>query len=125
MLADMPKASDKSLLPGYVSVPTAPIINFDVVPASGYLAGMIQIELAGRILLPLTEGRLDAHLIEVGRLRCSPHAATLLKEALETVLSKIDRPQSPPMAAAAKANGDQPLAHGQLNRREGQKNGRP
>jgi hypothetical protein len=104
MLADMPKTSEKSLLPGYVPVPTAPIINFDVVPASGCLAGMIQIELAGRVLLPLTEGRLDAHLIEVGRLRCSPHAAKLLKEALETVLTKIEIPQPHPMAAAAKAN---------------------
>jgi hypothetical protein len=102
----MPKNSHKSSSPKYISVPTAPIISFDVIPAHGSFAGTVQIELAARVLHRVDDGQLEAHLLEVGRLRCSPHAAKLLKEALEVLLSKIDYSQSYPVPAAAKpANG--------------------
>jgi hypothetical protein len=82
----------------YVPIPTAPIIYFDYAPTCGIHAGVIQIELAARTLLPLGKGNVDSRMVEVGRLRCSPAAAKNLKEALEAALRMLEQPQSFPMA---------------------------
>jgi hypothetical protein len=79
-MADPTDPTAKKLVAGYVPVPTAPIIYFDVASTFGHLGGAIQIELAARIILPLEDGDIDTPMIETGRLRCSRVAALSLKD---------------------------------------------
>ena len=90
--------SEKTLPLEYVPVPTAPIIYFDFVPTYGTLGGMIQIELAARVLQPLQDGSVGTPTIEIGHLRCNPTAAKFLKDALEGALKMLEQPQAPPPA---------------------------
>ncbi len=84
----------------YVDVETAPFVYFDIAPAHGVMAGMIQIELASRTLNPKPDGSVDVVFVTSGRLRCSESAAIHLRNALNASLAMLDPPQQSPTAAA-------------------------
>lgn len=64
----------------------APVIYFDGCPAYGAFAGNIEIELATRVLMPKSDGSAAADMMCVAHLRCSPHAAQSLLQALQAAL---------------------------------------
>jgi hypothetical protein len=76
-----------SNVPPYEDVSTAPTVFFDIVACNGVLNGVIEIELAQRILVPVSG---DQHpkfkFVTSGRLRCSPVAAQQLITALDQSL---------------------------------------
>lgn len=85
----------KSANPIYEDVATAPVVYFDGVACNGVLSGVIQIELANRILVPSGDGGVLLKFITSGRLRCSAHACRQLIGALEQALQMLDKPQEP------------------------------
>jgi hypothetical protein len=89
--------------PTYQSVTTAPIVYFDQSPAHGTVNGTIEVDLAIRALNPNAEGGVDIAVITSGRLRCSPIAAKLLVEALNSALRMFEDQTNKP-AAASKLN---------------------
>lgn len=89
----------------YVDLATAPFVQFDIAPAHGIMAGMVQIELASRTLNPLPDGTVDVTFVTSGRLRCSHAAAIHLRNALNAALKMLDAPQpTATPGAAAKMN---------------------
>jgi hypothetical protein len=56
--------------------------------------GAIEIELATRILVPKPDGATDVKFLSSGRLRCSPSAATNLRNALDAALKMLEQPQA-------------------------------
>lgn len=87
----------------YVDINTAPFVCFDIAPAHGVMAGMVQIELASRTLNPKPDGSVEVVFVTIGRLRCSHSAALHLRNALNASLAMLETtPLSP--AAAAKMN---------------------
>jgi hypothetical protein len=78
----------------------APLVYFDIVGAYGTMHGAIEIELATRILVPKPDGSTEVKFISSGRLRCSAHAATNLRHALDAALKMLEQPQSNPVAAS-------------------------
>ena len=72
----------------------APLVYFDIVAAYGAMHGAIEIELATRILVPKPDGATDVKFLSSGRLRCSPSAATNLRNALDAALKMLEQPQA-------------------------------
>jgi hypothetical protein len=102
----MTDPTDPPISPNYEDPRTAPVIYFDLAPTFGTLAGVVQIELASRILIPTADGGASAKFVAVGRLRCSPTAARYLREALDRSLEMIERPATnPPEGGPAGATG--------------------
>ena len=93
-----------STTPPYVNCEAAPVIYFDFVPAHGVIGGAIQIELAGRTLMPMPDGSVSIEVLCTGRLRCSPIAAGFLRDALEAALKMLEQPQEQPAVASGKLN---------------------
>ena len=89
--------------PGYKPVRTAPFVYFDFVPTYGTLGGAVLIELAARTLAPLQNGAVASQTVEVARLRFTPDAARLLRNALDEALKLVEHPQSQP-ASVGKLN---------------------
>lgn len=82
--------------PAYRDRPDAPVIYFDEVAANGILNGAVQIELCGRSIIPATDGHaLQVEFVTTGRLRCSPAAARMLRQALDGALAMLDQPHEP------------------------------
>lgn len=74
------------------SAERAPFIYFDGVSCFGHHNGTIQIELATNLLMPVGAGvRID--VIQAGHIRCSPAAATALREALDKALTMFQQGQ--------------------------------
>jgi hypothetical protein len=63
------------------------------------MSGMIKIELATRILIPRPDGSTEVKFISCGRLRCSPNAATNLRNGIDSAL-KLQEPPKPEPAEA-------------------------
>lgn len=99
-----PEATDTAAAPIYVDLNAVPFIYFDMAPAHGILAGAIQVELAARILNPLAEGGVEVKFVTVARVRCSPLAATHLRNALDAALKMLEQPQQPNPVAASQLN---------------------
>jgi hypothetical protein len=95
-----PKAPDTSDSPPYVDVETVPLIYFDLAPAYGVMSGAIQVELASRTLSPAPNGPVEVKFITSGRLRCTPAAATHLRNALDAALKMLEQPHQSPSAAS-------------------------
>ena len=95
--------TDKTEIPAYENVNAAPVVYFDIAPAHGIMGGIIQIELASRILNAMSDGGVDIKFITTGRLRCSPTAALNLRNALDASLKMLEQQQHAP-AATAKLN---------------------
>ena len=72
----------------------APLVYFDIVAAYGVMTGGIEVELATRILVPKTNGATEVKFLSSGRLRCTPTAATNLRNALDAALKMLEQPQA-------------------------------
>ena len=72
----------------------APLVYFDIVAAYGVMHGAVEVELATRILVPKTDGATEVKFLSTGRLRCSPTAATNLRNALDAALKMLEQPQA-------------------------------
>jgi hypothetical protein len=79
---------------------SAPFLYFDGVSAFGMQNGAIQIELAARTIVPIPDGGTRNEFVATAHLRCSPAAATALKEALDGALAMF--------AQATQQGGAQP-----------------
>jgi hypothetical protein len=78
----------------------APLVYFDIVAAYGTMHGAVEVELATRILVPKPDGSTEVKFICSGRLRCSPTAATNLRNGLDAALKMLEQPQTDPVAAS-------------------------
>jgi len=63
--------------------------------------GSIEVELATRILIPRPDGATDVKFLASGRLRCTPNAATNLRNALDAALKMLEQPDANLAAIAA------------------------
>jgi len=88
----------------YVESSAAPFIFFDGVSCHGVMHGVIEIELATRLLAPTADGGVDIKFTPTARLRCSPTAARALHQSLESALKMAAEPQQQPPVAASKLN---------------------
>ena len=76
----------------------APLVFFDIVGAYGTMNGLVEIELAARILVPRPDGATEVKFLSSARLRCSGsrasggllHVLDLLTHALEFVFEIDD-----------------------------------
>jgi hypothetical protein len=80
------------------------LIYFDGVSCHGTLHGVIEIELAARIMAPLMDGTVQTKFVPAGRLRCSPAAAAALRDSIDIATKIAEQPQQQPPAAASKLN---------------------
>lgn len=69
-----------------------PTVYFDITPAHGVMGGIVQIELAARILVPHPDESIDVRFVSCGRLRCSATAAIQLRNALDGALRMLEQP---------------------------------
>jgi len=83
---------------------SAPIIFFDGVSCHGAMHGIIEIELAARIMAPTQDGLVETRFIPAGRLRCSPVAAAALTDSIEKATKMVEQPQQQQPAVASKLN---------------------
>ena len=88
-------------IPTYINTSTAPFVVFDVVAAHGVLNGAVQIELAGRTLIPKDDGTVGIEIVAAARLRCSPAAAIALRDAINGALEMLQQPSEPTPVASA------------------------
>ena len=88
----------------YSESSSAPFIYFDGVSCHGTLHGVIEIELAARIMAPLMDGTVQTKFVPAGRLRCSPAAAAALRDSIDMATRMAEQPQQQPPAAASKLN---------------------
>ena len=88
----------------YSESSSAPFIYFDGVSCHGTLHGVIEIELAARIMAPLMDGTVQTKFVPAGRLRCSPAAAAALRDSIDIATKMAEQPQQQPPAAASKLN---------------------
>lgn len=79
----------------------ASLVYFDIVGAYGIMHGTVEIELATRILIPAPNGLTDVKFLSSGRLRCSPGAATHLRNALDAALKMLEQPAANVAVVAA------------------------
>jgi hypothetical protein len=78
----------------------APFVYFDIIGAYGTMHGAVEVELATRILVPKANGSTEVKFISSGRLRCSAHAATNLRNALDAALKMLEQPHADPVATS-------------------------
>jgi hypothetical protein len=81
-----------------------PLVYFDIVAAYGTMHGAIEVELATRILVPKPDGTTEVRFLSSGRMRCSPTAATNLRNGLDAALKMLEQSQQPNPVAASKLN---------------------
>jgi hypothetical protein len=70
----------------------APFVFFDGVLTHAVTNGVIQIELAAKIILPDGKGGALSEVVVTGRVRCSAAAAANLRRALDSALLIAARP---------------------------------
>jgi hypothetical protein len=99
-LTDQPPATPSDLVYEDTGA-SAPLVYFDIVGAYGTMNGSIEVELATRILVPKGDGSTDVKFLASGRLRCTPTAATNLRNALDAALKMLEQPQGNLAAIAA------------------------
>lgn len=75
---------------------TAPFVFFDNVPVYGSIGGIIEIELAARMLMPKPDGAIIADMSCAAHLRCNPMAAIMLIDALQKALDMHNKQQEKP-----------------------------
>jgi hypothetical protein len=99
-LTDQPTAKAPDLIYEDTGA-SAPLVYFDIVGAYGTMTGSIEAELATRILIPKADGSTDVKFLASGRLRCTPSAATNLRNALDAALKMLEQPEANMAAIAA------------------------
>jgi hypothetical protein len=78
----------------------APFVYFDNVPSCGIQpGGMIEVELAGRIIMPQAEGQATVDMVCVAHLRCTAPAAMALQEAVGRAVQMLQQEMQDRMAA--------------------------
>jgi hypothetical protein len=77
------------------SAAVAPFIYFDGAPAYGCANGIVEIELAARVLMPKNDGTAATDLVCVSHLRCSAAAASNLREALDKAIEMLTQQGQP------------------------------
>jgi len=82
----------------------APFVYFDGAPTFGIHNGAIQIELAANTLLPEGKG-VKIDVVMTAHLRCSPAAASVLRETIDKALALLQRGQP---QVAQPAQGSKP-----------------
>jgi len=70
----------------------APVVFFDNAPTYGNFQGIIEVELAARLLVPRTDNQVAVELAAVAHLRSSPQAAMALRDALDKALAMAEKP---------------------------------
>ena len=65
----------------------SPFIYFDGAPAMGAQSGLVEIELAARVVMPRADGSVTCDMVCVAHLRCSANAAANLRDALDRALT--------------------------------------
>jgi hypothetical protein len=85
---------------GYTEVGNAPIIYFDGVSCHGAMHGVIEIELAARVMAPILGGGVHMSFVPAARLRFSVRAAAALIESIQKAVKMAQKPQQQPPAAA-------------------------
>jgi hypothetical protein len=88
----------------YTESAAAPIIFFDGVSCHGTMHGIIEIELAARIMAPAQDGLVEIKFIPAGRLRCSVAAAAALLDSIQSATKMAEEPHPQQPAAASKLN---------------------
>ncbi len=83
---------------------SAPIIYFDGVSCHGVMHGILEIELAARIMAPTMDGGVHMSFAPTARLRCSPAAAAALLDSIQKATKMAEQPQQQPPAAGTKLN---------------------
>jgi hypothetical protein len=78
----------------------APFVYFDIIGAYGTMHGVVEVELATRILVPKPDGSTEVKFLSTARLRCSAHVAGNLSQALNAALKMLEQPQAQPVAAS-------------------------
>ena len=100
---DISKAKEFSQ--GFRDSDSTPFVYFDIAATHGVIGGVIQIEVASRVLTPLADGSgVQIGFITTGRLRCSPEAAKRLQHAIEKSLEMLNMPQDPSGGTAMTRN---------------------
>jgi hypothetical protein len=82
--------------PQYADSSDAPTIFFDCIARYGVMDGVIQIEIAGSVMVPRQDGGVDIKFVPTGRLRCSAEAARALRQSLDIALSMAEHPRTAP-----------------------------
>jgi hypothetical protein len=80
-----------------------PLVYFDMIGAYGAMNGVIEVEVATRILIPKPDGSTEFKFLCSGRLRCTPDAANALRAVLQGAMNMLHEPQPNP-AATTKLN---------------------
>lgn len=99
-MTDQPTAKQPNLIYEDTGA-AAPLVYFDIVGAFGTMNGSIEVELATRILVPKPDGSTEVKFLSSGRLRCSPNAATNLRNGLDAALKMLEQPDANLAAIAA------------------------
>ena len=73
----------------YTDSAAAPIIYFDGVSCHGAMHGVVEIELAARIMAPTMDGNVHMSFVPAARLCCSPAAAASLLDSIQKVTKMI------------------------------------
>lgn len=81
---------EKKITSPYADFGSGPFIYFDGAPAFGVLNGVVQIELAARVIKPVEGGGTTVSFLGVGHLRCSPAAAIEVRNAINQALQMLD-----------------------------------
>jgi hypothetical protein len=84
--------------------PGAPTLFFDGCNAFGVFNGVVEVELAGRALVPQAGGDIIAKVSTIARLRCSATAAVQLRNALDRAIRLSNGVNDSSVAIAQRAN---------------------
>lgn len=99
-----PKIGTDSSL-AYAESADTPFVYFDGVGCHGSSHGIVEIELAARIMSPTSDGGVQVQFVPTGRLRCSLAAAASLRNSIDASLKMAEQPQQQqPPAATSKLN---------------------
>src|SRR5580704_775913 len=77
----------------YAENSSAPFKFFDGVACHGTMHGVIEIELAARIMAPTQDGGVETKFVPTGRLRCSVSAAAALLDSLQKATKMAEQPE--------------------------------
>jgi len=88
----------------YANGSTAPFIYFDGVVCHGALNGVVEIELAARIMIPTPNGGVEIKFVPTGRLRCSPAAAENLRLSIEIAVKMAQEAKQQLTAVVSRLN---------------------
>ena len=68
------------------------------------LHGVVEIELAARIIIATPDGGVEIKFVPTGRLRCSPAAAEGLRQSIEIAIKMAQQVQPQAPAAGSRLN---------------------